>query len=112
MTSFYVGDYTPQPGQLCRTFKGKDSVYPVSKDLNCLISQPLEPGEIILITKAVYQEELSSFYVEFMRDNRLFYSYFYEQVVCFIENGDGEEIIKLEAEDRPVTFDYPWVLCE
>ena len=112
MLSLHTDEYKPTPGQLCRTFKGKDNVYPVSENINCLISQPLVPGEIILITKAVYQEELSTFYVEFMRDNSLFYSYFYEQVVCFIEDRNGEEIIKLDEKDRPTTFDYPWVLCE
>ncbi len=112
MVSFYVGDYTPQPGQLCRTFKGKDSVYPLSQDVNTLISDPLSPGELILITKVEHRKEFSSFYVEFMRDNRLFYTYFYEQVVCFIQDNDSEEIIKIDEKERTSTFDYPWVICE
>ncbi len=112
MLSFYVGDYKPEPGQLCRTFKGKDSVYPVSNNESSLISDPLEPGELILITKCTYHEELSTYYVEFLRNNKLFYSYFYEQVVCYIHNESDDEIINIEEENRPTTFDYPWVLCD
>ena len=108
MHSFHISDYAPKPGQLCRTFKGKDSVYPVAQEVNCLVSEPLTPNEIILITKAVYHEELSSYYIEFMRGSKLFYTYFYEQILCFEDRGD--EIIRFE--DPETTFDYPWVLCE
>ena len=100
--------YKPEPGQLCTTFKGKDSVYPVVQGQQTLIADPLIAGDLLIITKSVYHEELSSYYVEFLRDNRLFYTYFYEQILCFEERDD--EILRLE--DPQVTFDYPWVLCE
>ena len=104
----YSHKYKPEPGQLCTAFKGKDSVYPVVQGQQTLISDPLTEGELLIITKAVYHEELSSYYVEFLRDNRLFYTYFYEQVFYFDQEGD--ELLRLE--DPKATFDYPWVLCE
>ena len=100
--------YKPAPGQLCSTFKGKDSVYRVVQGQQTLMADPLIAGELLIITKAVYHEDLASYYVEFLRDNRLFYTYFYEQVFCFEEQND--EILRLEEPSR--TFDYPWVLCE
>ena len=105
---YYSHKYKPEPGQLCTTFKGKDSVYPVVQGQQTLISDPLVAGELLIITKSVYYEEFSSYYVEFFRDNRLFYTYFYEQVFCFGEAED--ELLRLE--EPKVTFDYPWVLCE
>jgi len=84
MLSTPSNDYIPSPGQLCQTFKGKDSVYPLLECSKALIADPLVADELILITKTVHHEELSSYYVEFMKDNRLFYTYFYEQVFCFI----------------------------
>ena len=112
MISFYSKEYKPEPGQLCRTFKGKNSVYSLSSDINCLISVPLEPDEIIMITKVVYHEELSSYYVEFMRDGGMYYAYFYEQVMCFMEDVTVDRLAMLEEEERRSTFDYPWVICE
>lgn len=102
--------YKPSPGQLCRTFKGKDSVYSCTSSTESLISNPLVADEIILITKVLYHEELSSYYVEFMRDNSLFYTYFYEQVLCFADDIIYDEIARLEEPE--ITFDYPWALCE
>jgi len=110
MLSLNIPKYKPLPGQLCRTFKGKDNVYSLASTPESLISDPLVPDEIVLITKVVYHEELSSYYVEFMRDNSLFYTYFYEQVLCFTDDIIYDEIVKLEKPE--VTFDYPWVLCE
>ena len=104
----YSHKYKPKPGQLCTTFKGKDSVYPVVQGQQTLICDPIVPGELLIITKSVYHEELSSYYVEFLRDGRLFYTYFYEQVFHFDQEGD--EILRLE--EPKVIFDYPWVLCE
>ena len=112
MLSFYSKEYKPKPGQLCRTFKGKNSVYSLSSDINCLISVPLEPDEIIMITKVVYHEQLSSYYVEFMRDGGMQYAYFYEQVMCFMEDVVEDRMAMLEEEERYLTFDYPWVICE
>ena len=108
MSTNCLKDYKPTPGQLCTTFKGKDNVYPVVEGQQTLISDPLIPGDLLIITKSVYHEDLSSYYVEFLRDNRLFYTYFYEQILYFDQRDD--EILKLE--DPEVTFDYPWVLCE
>ena len=108
MINYYAADYRPVPGQLCTTFKGKDSVYPVIQGQQTLMSDPLVAGELLIITKVVYHEELSSYYVEFLRDNRLFYTYFYEQVFHFDQSGD--KVVKLEEPN--VTFNYPWVLCE
>ena len=108
MINTYVVDYKPAPGQLCTTFKGKDSVYPVVQGQQTLISDPLTAGEVLIITKSVYHEELSSYYIEFLRGSRLFYTYFYEQVFHFDQEGD--EILRLE--EPKVTFDYPWVICE
>jgi len=102
--------YIPSPGQLCLTFKGKDNVFPVTNSKNSLESYPLFSNELVLITKAVYHEDVSSYYVEFIRDSRLFYTYFYEQVLCFTDDVAYESIIKLEEDE--VTFDYPWELCE
>ena len=102
--------YIPIPGQLCLTFKGKDSVYPVTNSKNSLNSYPLFSNELVLITKVIYHEDVSSYYVEFMRDNRLFYTYFYEQVLCFTNDEAYDSIVKLEEDE--VTFDYPWVICE
>lgn len=112
MLNFYAGDYKPEPGQLCRTFKGKDNVYRLSNDINCLISDSLMPDELVMITKVNYFEELSSYYVEFMRDGVLYYTYFYEQVFHFMHDIDARvsEVIKLE--EPCTTFDYPWVICE
>ena len=104
----YSYKYKPEPGQLCTTFKGKDSVYPVVQGQQTLIADPLIAGDLLIITKTVYHEELSSYYVEFLRDNRLFYTYFYEQILCFEDRDD--ELLRLE--DPKVTFDFPWVLCE
>lgn len=112
MHSFHISDYEPKSGQLCQTFKGKDNVYPVAQDVNCLISEPLIPDEIILITKSVYHEDLASYYVEFMKDSRLFYTYFYEQVVCFTQDNDFKVITRIDESNRQSTFDYPWVICE
>jgi Tfp pilus assembly protein PilZ len=112
MYSFYSKEYKPEPGQLCRTFKGKNSVYSLCKDINCLISVPLEPDEIIMITKVVYHEELASYYVEFMRDGGMYYAYFYEQVMCFMEDSSYDKLVMLEEEERHTIFDYPWVICE
>jgi len=100
--------YKPTPGQLCHTFKGKDGVYPVVQDQQTLISDPLVAGELLIITRSVYYEETSSYYVEFLRDNRLFYTYFYEQVFCF----DQEDDKLLRLEEPNITFNYPWALCE
>ncbi len=100
--------YKPAPGQLCHTFKGKDGVYPVVQDQQTLISDPLVAGELLIITRSVYYEETSSYYVEFLRDNRLFYTYFYEQVFCF----DQEDDKLLRLEEPNITFNYPWALCE
>jgi len=100
--------YKPTPGQLCHTFKGKDAVYPVVQDQQTLISDPLVAGELLIITRSVYYEETSSYYVEFLRDNRLFYTYFYEQVFCF----DQEDDKLLRLEEPNITFNYPWALCE
>ncbi len=108
MINTHIVGYKPSPGQLCTTFKGKDSVYPVVQGQQTLISDPLVAGELLIITKSVFHEEISSYYVEFLRDNRLFYTYFYEQVFCFDEEDD--RILRLE--EPKVTFDYPWVLCE
>jgi len=108
MTNLYAVDYKPIPGQLCTTFKGKDSVYPVVQGQQTLMSDPLVPGELLIITKSVYHKDLSSYYVEFLRDSRLFYTYFYEQVFHFDQEED--EILRLE--DPKTTFDYPWLLCE
>ncbi len=108
MISPHAVDYKPSPGQFCTTFKGKDSVYPVVQGQQTLISDPLVAGELLIITKSVYHKDLSSYYVEFLRDSRLFYTYFYEQVFHFDQEGD--EILRLE--EPKSTFDYPWVLCE
>ena len=108
MINLYAADYKPSSGQLCTTFKGKDSVYPVVQGQQTLMSDPLVAGELLIITKSVYHEDLSSYYVEFLRDSRLFYTYFYEQVFYFDQEGD--EILRLE--DPKTTFDYPWMLCE
>ena len=108
MISPYAVDYKPSPGQFCTTFKGKDSVYPVVQGQQTLISDPLVAGELLIITKSVYHKDLSSYYVEFLRDSRLFYTYFYEQVFHFDQEGD--EILRLE--EPKSTFDYPWVICE
>tara|TARA_Y100000385_G_scaffold37663_1_gene35086 strand:- start:128 stop:469 length:342 start_codon:yes stop_codon:yes gene_type:complete len=102
--------YKPTPGQLCHTFKGKDNVYFLNQSPESLISYPLIANEIVLITKVEYYKELSSYYVEFMRDKQLFYTYFYEQVFCFDQDQEDNELIKLEEPN--VTFDFPWVLCE
>ena len=111
MLSFNTTDkYKPRPGQLCITFKGKDNIYPVTNSKNSLNSYPLFSNEIVLITKVIYHEDISSYYVEFMRDNRLFYTYFYEQVLCFTNDEAYDSIVKLEEPE--VTFDYPWVICE
>jgi hypothetical protein len=110
MLSFYAGDYKPEPGQLCKTFKGKDAVYPVTSSLDTLEADPLVSDEIVLITKSEYHKEFSSYYVEFMRDNRLFYTYFYEQVFHFTQDETGDEVLRLE--EPHLTFDYPWVLCD
>jgi len=102
--------YTPSPGQLCLTFKGRDNVFPVTNSESTLNSDPLYADEIVLITKVKYYEEVSSYYVEFMRGNSLFYTYFYEQVLCFDDGSNYGEVVKLE--EPKVTFDYPWALCE
>jgi len=103
-----IDEYFPKPGQLCRTFKGKDNVFPLISTSSSLNADPLFSNEFVLITKTIYHEELSSYYVEFLRDNRLFYTYFYEQVFHFDQEGD--EILRLE--EPKSTFDYPWVICE
>lgn len=108
MLSFDNHKYKPEPGQLCHVFKGKDNVYSIADSIGCLVSVPLEKGDIIMITKAEYHEELSSYYVEFMRSNRLFYTYFYEQIFCFEEQED--EILR--CEEPRATFNYPWVICD
>ena len=106
--------YKPEPGQLCTTFKGKDSVYPVVQGQQTLIADPLIAGDLLIITKAVYHEELSSYYVEFLRDSQLFYTYFYEQIMCYSYADDViyDELLSIEEENRFSTFDYPWVICE
>ena len=101
--------YTPNVGQLCQTYKGYDAVFPISDCPESLVSYPLSVGEIIIITKVVYHESMSSFYIEFLRDNSLYYTYFYEQVVCFEQDDDGEVVKKNEL---TATFNFPWVLCE
>jgi hypothetical protein len=101
--------YIPAPGQLCQTFKGNDGVFPVVNSPESLVSDPLVEGELLLITKVVYHESLSSFYVEFLRDNKLYYTYFYEQVLAYEMNEDGDVV---EVKHKFPTFDFPWVLCE
>jgi len=103
-----IKDYQPQPGQLCQVYKCFDNVYPVEDNIRCFIADPLVTGEIIIIVKADYQDELSSFYIEYLRDGRLYYSYFYEQVFYF--EMDGYDVHK--AEEPITTFDFPWVICE
>ena len=110
MLNFYAGDYKPEPGQLCQVFKGKDSVYLLEKSIDSLISVPLESGDFIIIMKVIYHEKLSSYYVEFMRDGRLFYTYFYEQVFHFTQDELECEVTRL-AEPH-TTFNCPWVICE
>jgi len=102
-------NYIPIVGQLCQTFKGTDSVFPLVECPDSLIADPLIEGEILLITKVVYHESLSSFYIEFLRDSKLYYTYFYEQVVSYELNEDGDVV---EVKDKFPTFDFPWVPCE
>ena len=107
-------DYKPHPGQLCRVFKGKDNVYPLKQHSSCLVPVPIEEGDVIMITKSVYHEDASSYYVEFMRDSQLFYTYFYEQIMCYSYADDViyDELLAIEEENRFSTFNYPWVICE
>ena len=114
MYSSKANDYKPQPGQLCKVFKGKDNVYPLKDDVNCLVPVPIAEGDLIMITKSVYHEEASSYYVEFMRDSRIFYTYFYEQIMCYNLADDViyDELLAIEVNERFSTFDYPWVICE
>ena len=102
-------DYQPLPGQLCQTYKGYDPVFPMTDCPESLVAHPLAEGEIIIVTKVVYHENMSSFYIEFLRDNRLYYTYFYEQVIAYDFNENGSVV---EIEDKLSTFDFPWVLCE
>jgi hypothetical protein len=44
--------------------------------LKTLIAEPIQKGDVVLITKANYYKETSSYYVEFIRDRKLFYTYF------------------------------------
>ena len=110
MLSLFSEDYTPSPGQLCQVFKGCDKVYPVTKGTDSLVPDPLIAGDLLVITKVNYHDELSSYYIEFMREKRLFYSYFYEQIFCFMTDEIDDELLKLEKPHT--TFDYPWVLCD
>ena len=114
MISLNTSDYRPKPGQLCRVFKGKDNVYPVKQHASCLVPVPIAEGDLIMITKSVYYEEESAYYVEFIRDSQIFYSYFYEQVMCYSFADDiiYDELLAIEEEGRFSTFDYPWVICE
>ena len=101
-------NYTPTKGQLCQAYKGYDAIFPLVDCPDSLIADPLVEGEIIIITKVVYHENISSFYIEFLRDSRLYYTYFYEQVVYFEMDGHGIH----KKKDPISTFDFPWVLCE
>ena len=96
--------YTPEQGQLCQTYKGYDAVFPLTDCPESLVSYPLIEGEIIIITKVVYHENISCFY-----DNRLYYTYFYEQVIAYDFNEDGSVV---EIENKLSTFNFPWVTCE
>ena len=99
--------YKPEPGQLCKTFKSFDKIYPRVNSIDSLVSYSLIPDDIILITKSEYNEEQSAYFVEFMHSGKIYYCHFYEQVV-FFEN-DGERILK---KAKPITsFEFPWVLC-
>tara|TARA_B100000287_G_C19981235_1_gene522615 strand:+ start:24 stop:347 length:324 start_codon:yes stop_codon:yes gene_type:complete len=102
-------NYTPVKGQLCQVYKGFDNVYSVEDNIKCFIPDPLIEGEIIIITKVTYQEEMGSFYIEYLRGGKLYYSYFYEQVIYFEQDWDGQVQKK---DEKITTFDFPWVLCE
>ena len=91
------------------TYKGYDAVFPLLDCAESLIADPLIEGELIIITKVVYHEHESAFYVEFLRDSQLYYTYFYEQIVAYDFNEKGNII---EVEHRFADFDFPWVLCE
>ena len=99
----------PIIGQLCQLFKGHDSVFPLKKNIDTMVSESLEPGDIILIIKTEYNDELGSCYVEFLRDSKLFYTYFYEQVFCFWTNESGD-IHKID--EQYTSYNLPWVSCE
>ena len=100
--------YTPKKGQLCQVYKGHDNVYPVEESLRCFVPDPLSPGELLIITKVDYHAALSSYYIEFMRDRSLFYSYFYEQVMFFAMDDVG-----VHKSDSPIsTFEFPWISCD
>ena len=103
-----ANSYKPEPGQLCQVYKDFDNVFPTVDSIDALITDPLTIGEFIIIMKATYQEEFSSFYVEYLREGRVFYSYFYEQVLCFEFNDFGVN----KTEQLISTFDFPWVICE
>ena len=102
-------NYTPTKGQLCQAYKGLDGVFPLVDCPESLVSDPLVEGELLLITKVVYHESLSTFYIEFLRDGRIYYSYFPEQVLAYEMNEDGDVV---EMKHKFATFNFPWVLCE
>ena len=107
ITNYLQEQYKPAPGQLCETFKGYEPVYPVVDSAQSLENYPLSAGELLLITKTIYNEAISSFYVEFMLAGKIYYCYFHEQVVFFEDDGNG--ILK---KDKPITsFEFPWVEC-
>ena len=103
-----TNNYKPLAGQLCQVFKGFDNTYPMRNDIDCLVSDPLVQGELVMITKVLYREDFSSYYIEFMRSGQLYYSYFQEQVIFF----EMEDHNVRKCKETITTFDFPWVLCE
>ena len=100
--------YKPAPGQLCKAFKSYDKIYQKVNSVDALVNYELSPDDIILITKSEYNEELSSYFVEFMYYGKIYYCHFYEQIVFF--EDDGESILK---KAKPITsFEFPWVMCD
>jgi|TARA_R110000823_G_C15951164_1_gene501779 hypothetical protein len=103
-----TNNYKPLAGQLCQVFKGFDNTYPMRNDIDCLVTDPLVQGELVMITKVTYNEKFSNYYVEFMRSGQLYYCYFHEQVMFF--EMEGYSVCK--RKEPIATFNFPWVLCE
>ena len=96
------------PGQLCKAFKSYDKIYQKVNSVDALVNYELSPDDIILITKSEYNEELSSYFVEFMYYGKIYYCNFYEQIVFFEDDGDA--ILK---KAKPISsFEFPWVMCD
>jgi hypothetical protein len=101
-------EYIPEQGQLCYTLTDYYDVFPIKNTIETLIAEPIQKGDVVLITKANYYKETSSYYVEFIRDRKLFYTYFYEQVMYF--NQCNNEILTMK---NPITtFNFPWMIYE